>query len=60
MSKEQVVVTNKKKKKIKIFPIVNAIIFILIALIIMVPIWKVIVDSFDKKAHPCGHRHKYR
>jgi len=50
MSKEQVVVTNKKKKKIKIFPIVNAIIFILIALIIMVPIWKVIVDSFDKTA----------
>ena len=50
MSKEQVVVTNKKKKKIKIFPIVNAMIFILIALIIMVPIWKVIVDSFDKTA----------
>ena len=49
MSKEQVVVT-KKKKKVKIFPIVNGIIFILIALIIMVPIWKVIVDSFDKTA----------
>ena len=50
MSKEQVVVARKKKKKVKIFPIVNAIIFILIALIIMVPIWKVIVDSFDKTA----------
>ncbi len=36
-----------RKKKIKIFPIVNYILFVLIALIIMVPIWKVIVDSFD-------------
>ena len=50
MSKEQVVVTRKKKKKIKIFPIVNVILFLLISLMIMVPIWKVIVDSFDKSA----------
>ena len=49
MSKEQVVVARKKKKKVKIFPIVNVILFLVISLIIMVPIWKVIVDSFDAK-----------
>lgn len=37
----------RKRKKIQIFPIVNYILFILIALMIMVPIWKVIVDSLD-------------
>ncbi len=37
----------RKTKKIKIFPIVNYLLFILIALMIMVPIWKVIVDSLD-------------
>lgn len=42
--------TNRKKKKVKAFPIVNAIIFILISLIILVPIWKVVVDSFDATA----------
>ncbi|MCR5216449.1 MAG: carbohydrate ABC transporter permease [Lachnospiraceae bacterium] len=36
-----------KSKGIKVFPIVNALIFILISLIILVPIYKVIVDSFD-------------
>ena len=50
MSKDQVVVTNKKKKKFKVFPIVNVILFLLISFIIAVPIWKVIVDSFDKIA----------
>ena len=44
------IVMNKKKKKFKIFPIVNAVVFILISLLIMLPIWKVIVDSFDGKA----------
>lgn len=39
--------TNKKKKKIKAFPIFNTILFIIIALIIMIPIWKVLVDSID-------------
>lgn len=42
--------TAVKKKKFKIFPIVNVIIFLLISLIIMVPIWKVLVDSFDAAA----------
>lgn len=44
------IVVKKKKKKVKVFPIVNAIIFILISLIILVPMWKVIVDSFDARA----------
>lgn len=47
MSKNQVVVTRKKKKKFKVFPIVNVILFLLISLVILVPIWKVIVDSLD-------------
>lgn len=50
MSKEQAIVLNKKKKKFRIFPIVNVIIFLLISFVIIVPIWKVIVDSFDKAA----------
>lgn len=44
------IVMNKKKKKFKIFPIVNALIFIFISLLIMLPIWKVIVDSLDGQA----------
>ena len=39
--------TRRPRKKIKIFPIVNYLLFAIIALIIMVPIWKVIVDSLD-------------
>ncbi|MGN0160783.1 MAG: carbohydrate ABC transporter permease [Lachnospiraceae bacterium] len=38
---------NKSKKKIKAFPIFNAVLFIIISLIILIPIWKVVVDSFD-------------
>lgn len=34
-------------KKIKPFTIVNGIIFTIICLFIMIPMWKVIVDSFD-------------
>lgn len=37
----------KSRKKIKVFPIVNYLLFIIIGLAIMVPIWKVIVDSLD-------------
>jgi len=53
MSKTQVVsgiTINKKKKKFRIFPIVNVLIFLIISLIIMIPIWKVIVDSLDGMA----------
>ena len=39
----------KSGKKIAVFPIVNGIIFILLCLIILVPIWKILVDSFDLK-----------
>ncbi|MCM1467045.1 MAG: carbohydrate ABC transporter permease [Alistipes sp.] len=38
---------NKKKKKVKAFPVFNTILFIIIALIILIPMWKVICDSFD-------------
>ena len=44
---DQGIVIRKKKKKFKVFPIVNVIIFVLISLIILIPIWKVIVDSLD-------------
>lgn len=44
---ENIVVAKKRRKKIKIFPIVNYALFILIGLIILVPIWKVVVDSLD-------------
>lgn len=37
----------KRKKKLPIFNIVNGLIFILICLLIMIPMWKVIVDSLD-------------
>ena len=40
-------VRSGNKKERSVFPVVNAIIFILICLFIMVPIWKVLVDSFD-------------
>ncbi len=39
----------RKKKKISAFSIINGLIFIIICLIILVPIWKVLVDSFDLK-----------
>lgn len=41
--------TKKKRKKIKFFPIVNGFIFLLICLFILVPMWKVFVDSLDAK-----------
>ncbi len=40
-------VYHKKKKKVSLFSIVNYIIFIIIGLIILVPMWKVVVDSFN-------------
>jgi len=39
----------EKKKKISVFQIINGIIFVILALIILIPMWKVIVDSFDLK-----------
>ena len=49
MSDNQIVL-NKKKKKFKIFPLVNGLIFILISLFILLPMWKVIIDSFDAQS----------
>lgn len=39
----------KSRKKIKIFPFVNGLIFIILCLIILIPLWKILVDSFDLK-----------
>lgn len=47
MAKEKTVVMNKKSKKFKLFPIINGLIFILISIVIIIPMWKVVSDSFD-------------
>ena len=36
-----------KRKKFSLFDLINYIVFIIIALIVLVPIWKVVVDSFN-------------
>ena len=36
-----------KKNKVHVFDIVNYVVFVLIALIVLIPIWKVLVDSFN-------------
>lgn len=41
------VVYKPRKKKVQVFDIVNYIVFIIIGLIIMIPIWKVVVDSLN-------------
>lgn len=38
-----------KKSKISVFSVINGLIFVLLAFIIIVPMWKVLVDSFDLK-----------
>jgi putative aldouronate transport system permease protein len=40
----------KPKKKITAFSVVNTIVFILISIFILIPIWKVLVDSLDATA----------
>ena len=47
MSDSTTLVYKKKKKKFKIFPLVNAIFFIIVACLIMIPIYRVIISSFD-------------
>lgn len=37
----------KKKNRVHVFDVVNYLVFILIGLFILVPIWKVVVDSFN-------------
>ena len=46
MAKEKVVVPGKKKK-LTVFDIVLYIVFAILSLIIIVPIWKVLIDSFN-------------
>lgn len=47
MSDSTTLVYKKKKKKFKIFPLVNAIFFIIVACLIMIPIYRVIISSLD-------------
>ncbi len=44
---QKVAYTTRKKLKLNVFPIVNGLVFLVLCLIILVPIWKVLVDSFD-------------
>ncbi len=37
----------KSHKHMGVFPVVNGILFVIVCLIILVPLWKVLVDSFD-------------
>lgn len=37
----------KPKVKIKLFDVINYIVFLILGLVILVPIWKVLVDSFN-------------
>jgi len=48
MAKEKEIKTKKPSERTHVFDVVNYIVFILVGLIILVPIWKVIVDSFNK------------
>ncbi len=41
------VVYKPRKKKVQLFDVVNYIVFIIVGLIIMIPIWKVVVDSMN-------------
>lgn len=40
-------VYRKPKKKIQLFSVINYIVFIIIGLLVLVPIWKVVVDSLN-------------
>lgn len=40
-------VYRKPKKKVHVFSVVNYIIFIIVGLVVLIPIWKVLVDSFN-------------
>lgn len=39
----------KRFKDVSVFSIVNGLVFIILALIILIPLWKILVDSFDLK-----------
>ncbi len=48
MAKSKDMMASGVKKKVQLFDVVNYIIFIILALLILIPIWKVVVDSFNK------------
>lgn len=48
MAKNKDMVASGVRKKFSLFDFVNYLVFIVIALIVLVPIWKVVVDSFNK------------
>lgn len=48
MAKEKEIKTKKPSERTSLFDIINYIVFIFIGLIVIVPIWKVVVDSFNK------------
>ena len=41
-------VYKKPKNKVHVFDVINYIVFILIGLLVLIPLWKVIVDSFNQ------------
>lgn len=45
---EQKAVYKKPKKKFSLFAVINYIVFIIIGLMILMPIWKVVVDSLNR------------
>lgn len=45
---DEKLVYKKPKNKIHVFDVINYIVFILIGLLVLVPLWKVIVDSFNQ------------
>lgn len=48
MAKEKEIKSKKPSERTHVFDVVNYIVFIIVGLIILVPIWKVIVDSLNK------------
>ena len=47
MAAETKVLYKKPKKRIHVFDVVNYIVFIFVAIIVLLPLWKVLVDSFN-------------
>lgn len=50
MADNSEIVIRKKKKKFKIFPLVNGALFILFSLAILLPIYKIVINSIDAHA----------
>ena len=48
MAKEKEIKTKKPSERTSLFDIINYIVFIIVGLIVLVPIWKVVVDSLNK------------